>query len=221
MESMVAWGILDAAGALHFGGAMIAAKKETREASESSAKSLFSSSERATLGKTDRRKHSSATRRPGVCFGPRSNKARKLSPDLQDSGGGTRVTRRGGPSRATATARARARFQKGDDGTCARAVAARTSPPRVRRGGARARRRHWRCLLRRRAATGVTRFRKRARSRSRDAVPSKHAVRVDTNVTNEALALPEPRVPPWTAPSRRRARRVHEPASRLAAGRGC
>jgi len=131
------------------------------------------------------------------------------------------VTRRGGPSRATTTARARARFQKGDDGTCARAVAARTSPPRVRRGGARARRRHWRCLLRRRAATGVTRFRKRARSRSRDAVPSKHAVRVDTNVTNEALALPEPRVPPWTAPSRRRARRVHEPASRLAAGRGC
>lgn len=135
--------------------------------------------------------------------------------------GGTRVTRRGGPSRATTTARARARFQKGDDGTCARAVAARTSPPRVRRGGARARRRHSRCLLRRRAATAVTRFRKRARSRSRGAVPSQHAARVDANVTNEAFALPEPRVPPRTAPSRRRARRVHEPASRLAAGRGC
>ena len=197
---------------------MIAAREETRRVGIVSQKASFSFFRaNARHGKTDRRERSSAA----FVFGRRTNKARKLRQTRLLRCGGTRVTRRGGPSRATATARARARFQKGDDGTCARAVAARTSPPRVRRGGARARRRHSRCLLRRRAATGVTRFRKRARSRSRGAVPSQHAARVDANVTNEAFALPEPRVPPRTAPSRRRARRVHEPASRLAAGRGC
>ena len=49
---------------------------------------------------------------------------------------------------------------------------------------------------RRRAATVVPRFRKRARSRSRGAVPSQRAAQIDANVANETFARPEPRVSP-------------------------
>ena len=217
MESMIAWVILDAAGALHFGGAMIAARGETRRVGIVSQKASFSFF-RANARPSGKRTAGSGRARRS--FSAAEPTKLESSEDFQDAGGGTRVTRRGGASRAASTARARAPPRKGRRDARARGGGPNLATARPR-GGARARRRHSRCLLRRRAATGVPRFRKRARSRSRGAVPSQRAVQVDANVADETFARPKPRVPTRNAPPRRRARRVLEPATRLAAGRRC
>ena len=170
--------------------------------------------ERASdAGKTDRHKQSSATRLAWRSLG-------KAQPRLSRFGRGDARDAALRPSRATATARARSSPQRGGRDAHARGGGPNFATARLPRR-ARARRRLSRCLLRRRAATVVPRFRKQARSQSRGAVPSRRAVRVDANVTDDAFARPEQHVPPWKAPSRRRARGILEPATRLAAGRGC
>ena len=211
MESMIAWVILDAAEPCTRG-SHIAAREETRRPVPPQ-KASFSFFQRANARPSGKRTAGSVER--GVRFRPSTTKP-CYSDETFKMRRGTRDAR--GVSPAASTARARAR--KGRRDARARGGGPNLATARPR-GGARARRRHSRCLLRRRAATGVPRFRKRARSRSRGAVPSKRAVQVDANVADETFARPKPRVPTRNAPPRRRARRVLEPASRLAAGRGC